>query len=84
MNTLPRVGLRALFCLCICSLMLSAKLNAQWLQEQRSVMGTQVSVELWSEDVVVGARIDVPSKNSGERPFVKPFLMLYFTKLSHK
>lgn len=31
-----------------------AKANAQWLKTSRTLMGTEVSVEIWSKDVVAG------------------------------
>ncbi|MEH6567638.1 MAG: FAD:protein FMN transferase [Halioglobus sp.] len=45
---------QSLFISTLLSLLWVGAANAQWLKASRTLMGTQVSVEIWSEDIVTG------------------------------
>jgi thiamine biosynthesis lipoprotein len=68
LHPLTTHSLRRLLCRCLClCLFLPAALHAEWLQEARDIMGTRVSVELWSEDPALGREAIVEAMEEMQR-----------------
>lgn len=68
LHPLTTHSLRLLPCLWLfLCLMLPGALHAEWLQEARDIMGTRVSVELWSEDPALGREAIVEAMEEMQR-----------------
>ncbi len=50
----PSSSLVSILCLCPFFLLFSSLVQAEWLSDEQSIMGTSVSVTLWSDDPAVG------------------------------